>query len=126
MTERMLNLPVEHKCKIIRGLFDTDGNRCARKDENYKYPYLVITTSSGRLRSQLKVVLRNFGFPAYIHSKDVVVRGAKNAKKWMKMIGSSHPTHRKRFDIWLKTGRLLPKYGPVDQRKYASNEEDNH
>lgn len=110
-TNRMLKLSKEHKFRIIRGLFDTDGNLSARKDENYKYPYFKITTKSDILREQLKNILRKNGFPtAYIHSNDVMVRGKNNSIKWMKEIGSSHPIHNKRFNIWITSGRLEPKY----------------
>jgi hypothetical protein len=108
-TTEMLNLPVRKKIRIIRGLWDTDGTLFARRDEGYKYPYVSITTASDKLRQQLKQILREFGFPAYIHEKNVVIRGARNVKKWFREIGTSHPVKRARFEHWLTTGKLLPK-----------------
>lgn len=105
----------EYTNKIIRGLFDTDGCFAARKDENYKYPYIMICTSSDVLRNQLKELLRARGFPAYFHENNVVVRGIKNTNKWFSEIGSSHPLKLKRYKEWKQTGRLLP-IGLVDQR----------
>jgi len=110
LTEKMLELLWKNKSKIIRGLFDTDGFLFARKDEGYKYPYFGISSRNDLLRKQLKTTLREKGFPAYIHSNNVIVRGGKNLIKWMKEIGSSHPIHKERFNVWLKNGKLLPKY----------------
>ena len=100
--------------RVIRGLFDTDGSFFARKDEDYKYPYIEITTTSNILRKQLKGLLKSQGFPAYFHAENVVVRGSKNTKIWFEIIGSSHPITLERYKQWEITGKLLPK-GPVDQ-----------
>lgn len=98
---------------LIRGLFDTDGCISARKDEGYKYPHLIITSISEILREQIKYILRRQGFTAYTHSKDVVIRGNENFKKWFILIGSRNQRNLNRYQEWLKTGKIY--CGPVAQ-----------
>lgn len=104
----IMSQPPEKVNNIIRGLFDTDGCLAARKDENYKYPYIFISAKSELLRNQIKLILRSQGLPAYIHSDSVVLRGCKNIKKWFNLIGSNNPRNFKRYQQWLKTGYLKP------------------
>ncbi len=91
---------------LIRGFFDTDGCITAKKHESYKYPYIIITTSSAILREQFRDMLRRQGFPAYIMRDDVTFRGNKNFKKWFEIIGSKNPRNLNRYYEWLKTGRI--------------------
>ena len=114
---RVLSLPWERKKVVIRGLLDTDGCVFARKDEKYRYPYVMITSAYDKLRTQLVKILRDRGYPAYIHGDDVLVRGAANLRRWMSDIGSSHPKIIKRYKEWIETGRMLPLGGPVAQRQ---------
>ena len=107
--KKMLKLEIKYINRIIRGLFDTDGCFFARKDEDYRYPYVEISSSSIPLRKQLKELLISQGFPAYIHSTNLLVRGIANATRWFETIGSSHPVILERFKTFKETGRLLPK-----------------
>ena len=97
------------KAAVLRGLLDTDGHIFARKDEGYKYPYLEISSGSNKFLDDIKSLIRDFGLPAYIHGGNVLIRGGKNLKLWMEKIGSSHPVHINRYNMWLSTGILLPK-----------------
>lgn len=97
------------RAAMLRGLLDTDGHIFARKDEAYKYPHLEITSASKDFRDDIKRLIRSFNLPAYIRTENVLIRGGKNLKLWMQEIGSSHPTHIKRYEQWLTKGLLLPK-----------------
>ncbi len=106
--QSIMSLPNEKINHLIRGLLDTDGCVAARKDEGYKYPYIFIWTISGKLRKQIKMILREQGIPAYIHGDTVVVRGCNNFKKWFKKIGSSNPRNLNKYHEWLLTGQIKP------------------
>ena len=115
--ESVMALPWELKRNVVKGLLDTDGCIFARRDEGYRYPYVMITSVHDGLRKQLVEMLRERGYPAYIHRNDVLVRGSANLHKWMSDIGSSNPKIVKRYEDWVKTGRMLPLGGPVAQRQ---------
>jgi len=104
--ERFLRLPKKKLNLIIRGVFDTDGQISARRDERYRYPYIFIASSSSILRQQIKEILRSQEIAAYVHSDSVVVRGLRNFKKWVELIGSSNQRNIKRFRELQETGRL--------------------
>jgi len=110
ITNTMFNSSSNIKAAILRGLLDTDGHIFARKDEDYKYPHLKITSASNKFLNDIKILINEFNMPAYIHGDDVLIRGSKNLKKWMKIIGSSHPINNYRYKQWLETGKLLPKH----------------
>lgn len=112
----ILNKSTKNIRAVIRGIFDTDGCVFARKDENYKYPYINISSHSQRLRLQLKKILRTQGYPAYIHTHNVNVRGINNFKKWFKEIGSNNPRIYTKYEEFLNTGQIIPNTGPVAQR----------
>jgi hypothetical protein len=105
----IMSMPPEKKNNVIRGLFDTDGCVAARKDEEYKYPYVFIWAKNKKLREQIKEILREQGMPAYLHGDAVVLRGCNNFKIWFKKIGSSNPRNIKKYDEWLSTGKIIPK-----------------
>ena len=94
--------------RIIRGLFDTDGYFYARKDEGYRYPHVMITTKSDKLRNQLKKIFENRGYPTYSYKYNISIRGIENINKWFLEIGSSHPLTISRFNEWKRTGKLMP------------------
>lgn len=110
--EQVMSLPWDYKKMVIRGLLDTDGCFFARKDENYRYPYVLISSAHSDFRKQIVSSLRERGYPAYIHGMNVLVRGAANLHKWMSDIGSSHPKNIKRYNDWIKIGRMFPLRGP--------------
>ena len=85
-------------CKIalLRGLFDTDGHISL---ERKKYPIIGITTIHKKLAIQIKEILDEFGFGAYIcvsKAKNgfvykVTIFGKRKVLKWKHLIGSSNP-----------------------------------
>lgn len=115
ITDRMFNNSNAVKAAILRGLLDTDGCIYARKDENYRYLEVKITSGTKPFLYDIKSLIRDFGLPAYVHwqekrdSGDVVLRGNNNIEKWMAKIGTSHPLIRERYNEWILTGKLLPK-----------------
>ena len=109
ITNRIFQSKDSVKSAVLRGLLDTDGHIFARKDEQYKYPHLKISSGSIRFLGDLKKLMKEFGLPAYIHDTDVLIRGGKNLKLWMKKIGTTNPTNINRYNAWLSTGKLLPK-----------------
>ena len=111
----IMALPWEFKRNVIKELLDTDGCIFARRDEGYRYPYVMITSAHDGLRKQLVEMLRERDYPAYIHSKDVLVRGSANLRRWMSDIGSSNPKIIKKYGEWINTGRMLPSGGPIAQ-----------
>lgn len=104
-------LPKEKLNHLIRGIFDTDGCISARKDEGYKYPQIVISSSSEPLKLQLKDLLVNQGFPVYLHNFDLRIKGNKNFKKWFDLIGSNNPRNINKYKEWLETCKIIPKTG---------------
>lgn len=115
ITDVMFNSSKAVKAAILRGLLDTDGCIYARKDENYRYLEVKITSGSKLFLYDIKSVLQEFGLPAYVHwqekrdAGDVVLRGNNNIERWMAQIGTSHPLIKERYNEWIETGRLLPK-----------------
>lgn len=108
LTQEILRLPDKNINRIIRGLLDTDVHINSRKDEDFKYPYVTITSISPVLRSQLKEILRRQGIPAFIHAEAVSVRGISNFNKWFELIGSSNPRILSKYEEFCKTGKILP------------------
>jgi len=113
--KRLQELPWSLQKQVIRGLFDTDGSIYARKDEFYRHPHLSITSISKPLIRQLHNILRKRGYPAWINKSPsksaqmVIVKGNKNAIRWIKDIGSSNPKHIFKYQYWLKN-KNLPAY----------------
>ncbi len=93
---------------IIRGLFDTDGCIYARKDEKYRYPHIKITSKSKKLVVQVYNILIKNKYPVRITKAEdeIILKGIKNTKKWMKDIGSSNKKHLYKYKYWLKHGNL--------------------
>ncbi len=108
LSGQMMNLPVENLNAIVRGLLDTDGHINARKDEGYKYPYITITSYSSLLKNQLKLILKRQGFPAFIHSKSVSIRGVKHFCRFFGLVGSSNSRILNKYEEFCKTGRIIP------------------
>ncbi|MFH1895445.1 MAG: LAGLIDADG family homing endonuclease [archaeon] len=108
MPSNIMKLHIKNKNRLIRGLLDTDGHINARKDEEYKYPYISITSCSDNLKKQLKELLRKQGFPAFIHADSVSVRGIKHFNRWFEVIGSSNPRILKKYEEFNNTGKIIP------------------
>ena len=92
-------------CKIalIRGLFDTDGHIAL---ERKKYPIIAITTIHKKLAIQIKKILDEFGFGAYICTSKTkngfvykpTIFGKRKVLKWKHLIGSSNPYKMKKIN----------------------------
>jgi hypothetical protein len=91
---------------LARGLFDTDGSIFANKIEEYKYPYISISSKSEVLKTQLCKILKEKDYPAYVNGQNVLFRGKSNVIKWMNDVGTSNPKHKFKYDYWLKNGEL--------------------
>ncbi len=102
----ILKLPWNIKKLLIRGLFDTDGCVVANKREDYRYPWVTITSKDIKFLEQIKEMLKEQGYPAYITGKDVCVRGISNLKRWFKDIGSSNPRNLVKYRYFLKHSKL--------------------
>lgn len=107
LPNNILNLPWKVKKFVLRGLFDTDGCIIANKRENYRYPWIVISSKSERFRNQLIKMLKEQNYPAYNTGSDVCVRGISNVKRWFDDIGSSNSRNLIKYEYFLKH-RCLP------------------
>ena len=113
---KLMKLPWNIKKYIIRGFFDTDGCIYARKDENYRYPHISLSTNSKILIKQLYKILKERNYHVWISkgSKlDVRLKGIKNTIKWMDDIGSSNLRHTFKYEYFQKNGILPANLGPV-------------
>lgn len=104
--DSLLALPFDRLRFLLRGFFDTDGSISARKDENYRYPYVFLSTTSGTLRSQFKSILSKQGYPVWETKNSVVFRGIAATNIWFEEVGSSNPRNKERYKRWLLTKRL--------------------
>ena len=106
ISNKILSLPWRTKKFFLRGLFDTDGCIVANKREDYRYPWIVITSKNVAFLNHLKKILRKHGYPAYITGTDVCVRGINNVKRWFNDIGSSNNRNILKYKYFLKYKRL--------------------
>lgn len=109
ISKKILKLPWEKKKFAIRGLLDTDGLIFARKDENYRYPHIAITSKNKDFLNQIKDLLRKRNYPAYINGIDIRIKGVENIKRWFEDIGSSNKRNLERYKYFLKHGNLPPR-----------------
>jgi hypothetical protein len=94
----------------IRGIVDTDGSIfVADKPRSPNYPSIEISTNSIRLARQLKMILSTQGFRvaniwSYQSKKSsfpsfkVPLNGRENVRRWLRYIGFSNPTKRKKAE----------------------------
>ncbi len=106
INQEIMHLPWNIKKFVLRGLFDTDGCILANKRENYRYPWIAITSKSEKFRNQLISLLREKGYSAYNTGSDVCVRGIANVKRWFGDIGSSNSRNLLKYKYFLKNGYL--------------------
>ncbi len=109
LSRKILDLPWNYKKYVLRGLFDTDGLIFARKDEDYRYPHISITSKSQRFLKQLIKLLREQNYPAYLNGEDMRIKGIKNVKRWFSDIGSSNKRNIDRYEFFLKNNYLPPR-----------------
>lgn len=92
---------------LIRGLFDTDGSIYAKKNEQYRYPYVSLSSKSILLLQQIHKILRDRNYPFYINcNENLVMKGIENTKRWMADVGTSNPKHKFKYNHWLRHGSL--------------------
>ncbi len=106
ISNKILKLPWDIKKFVIRGLFDTDGCLFARKDENFKYPHISISSKSESFLIQIKTLLRAQAYPAYISNTNVIIKGKQNIERWFKDIGSSNQRNLGKYKYFNKYGFL--------------------
>lgn len=106
--KKLYNLKWGYTKFIVRGLFDTDGCISARKDENYKYPHIIISSISKKLIKQLYILLKNRDYPVWItkDKEEIRIKGIKNTIKWMNDVGSNNDRHIIKYKYWLKNKKL--------------------
>ncbi len=102
ISNKIMRLPWNIKKYVIRGLFDTDGCIYAKKNENYRYPQIVITSKNKSFLEEIKKILKQQDYPAYTNEKDVCVRGIENVRRWFKDIGSSNSRNLLKYEYFLK------------------------
>jgi len=107
--EKLLILEWEKLKNLIKGVFDADGTIFAHKKDNYKYPYIGISSQSNKLIQQLYRILREKGYPVYISNDNLFMKGIKNVNMWMSDIGSSNPKHIFKYEEWITLTRLQTK-----------------
>lgn len=108
VSKKILQLPWNKKKFVLRGLFDTDGSIYAKKSEKYRYPIISIASKNQKFIEQLKLMLKEKGYPAWSTKRNVYVRGIKATKEWFKDIGSSNQRNIKKYEYYLKHKNLPP------------------
>ncbi len=103
---------------FLRGLFDTDGclkfSKQARQN-NY-YPRIQFCFSDAPFAHEVKDLLEKIGFNLGMW-KDTrfnglmfyQISGNYNLEKWIKIIGSSNPVQKTKYQMWKKYGLYIPK-----------------
>lgn len=103
--DSIYNLGYEKMKYVIRGILDTDG--CVYFDKTpvgNPYPCLNLTMKAPRLMKQVFNMLINNGFKCMLqnrngHAMQIILKGRKQLKKWMKEIGSSNPRNLNNFAL---------------------------
>ncbi|RLG12232.1 hypothetical protein DRN73_03135 [Candidatus Pacearchaeota archaeon] len=90
---------------FIRGLFDTDGGIYLEKKYKKFYPRIQLVNKSLNLMKQVKKILTEvfeFNLSSRIEDKycRLIIRGDKNFKKWMKIIGTNNPKNVKKYKLY--------------------------
>ncbi len=104
---KLMELDWIFKRMVVRGLFDTDGSIYAKKNEDYRYPIISISSKSSKFLNQIKNLLRGEGYPAYVFGSNVAVRGIKVVDRWFDDIGSSNRRNLDKYK-YLKNNKCLP------------------
>ncbi|OGI12166.1 hypothetical protein A3K64_02425 [Candidatus Micrarchaeota archaeon RBG_16_36_9] len=101
----------------IRGILDSDG--CIWFSKNGKYPRIEISSKSKRLIRSIGFYLDKMGFQPNLQYDDtkIVLNGEVMLNLWMEKIGTNHPKHKLKVDIWKKFGSCPPKlsYNQLEQ-----------
>ena len=103
---------------FLRGLFDTDGCFKFSKQTSQKnyYPRIQFCFSDTPFAHEVKGLLEEVGFnfgmwkdPRFNGLLVYQISGSDNLEKWMKIIGSSNPVQKTKYQIWKKYGFYIPK-----------------
>ncbi|MBS3113678.1 hypothetical protein J4448_01125 [Candidatus Woesearchaeota archaeon] len=103
---------------FLRGLFDTDGCFKFSKQTSQKnyYPRIQFCFSDVPFAREVKGLLEKLGFnfgmwkdPRFNGLIVYQISGSDNLEKWMKIIGSSNPVQKTKYQIWKKYGFYIPK-----------------
>jgi hypothetical protein len=107
--EFLISDKVTKEWKLLRGalsgLMSTDGCFYFVKNNGTKYyPVIEISSHSVNMLNQLKDLLCNRDFRAYItYNKDSIRLNGKTAiSKWVKKIGLSNPSKKRKYLYWAK------------------------
>ena len=86
----------------LRGLFDTDGcvyqDKHKYKDKIYLSMGIYFTSYSVKLLNSYFVALKKFNFRPTISSRSVRLRRINDVNNFFKIIGSSNPKHKLRYN----------------------------
>lgn len=88
------------KAAYIRGVFDTDGSVYLRSTPKRKYfhPVVEITSVSSRALRQLKSMLKELGFNAWIEqNRRVRLGGWSTVKRFFEVVRPHNPKHILRY-----------------------------
>jgi|GEM_PF-353688 len=93
----------------IRGILDSDG--CIWFSENGAYPRIDISSKSKSLIRSIGFYLEKMGFQPNLYYDDtkIVLYGKLMLDMWMEKIGTNHPKHNAKIEIWEKFGRCPPR-----------------
>lgn len=93
----------------IRGILDSDG--CIWFSRNGKYPRIEISSKSQELIKSIGFYLDKMGFQPNLQYNNtrIVLNGEVMLNLWMKKIGTNHPKHKLKVDIWKKFGSCPPR-----------------
>jgi len=125
---------------VLRGIFDTDGSFwCERSNAKTStawkrtynsHPEMQISSCSLILLKQIHILLAKLGIESNIRKKNskgfkcgrnihdayvLQIRKRSQIDNWFKIIGTSNPRHKTRFDVWTKFGHLPP-HTNINQR----------
>ncbi|MEK9167258.1 MAG: LAGLIDADG family homing endonuclease [Patescibacteria group bacterium] len=90
----------------LRGLVDTDGcifqETHRIKGKLYSYPRLAFTSASPSLRYSVTVALESVGLNPKLRTKrNVQLEDRLEIEKYFRVVGTSNPKHRKRFNKFI-------------------------
>ena len=96
-------------CAFIRGILDSDG--CIWFAKNGTYPRIELESVSKSLIKNLEFYLSVMGFePCTDKTKTkITLYGIPMLDLWLQKIGTNHPKHKLKIEIWKKFGSCPPR-----------------
>ena len=121
---------------FIRGLLDTDGSICFRKNygsyrpfkvNHHHYPHVILNTISLDLALDIKRILNNLDIKFYFNAYDskklnektcyrLYINGVDRTTKLMEIVGSKNPVKLSRYLVWKRCG-FCPIHTTLKQRE---------